>query len=239
MLYSSRRKQNCSLPARLPSIPQHVWQHSQGWECGSRNSTLGAESSMLASRSPSPEPSLCRYWWERHTSGVVWNWQKLLWTRERKGLKESGKNTSYTFRFLFRLLVLMCCELLNSCSALPQKGLCFSRDGEWFLQWNALGAPWNERSNRNNVSLIYYYAKYTWDGSAWGSSQRLCSGSSDPKSLAGSGYCWVFLTHPLRSRWVPLVFCLPGRNSQLSVLVLKFKESRLLKQKVFADCETL
>jgi len=42
---------------------------------------------MLASRCPSPEPSLCRYWWERYTAGVVWNWHKLLWTerRERKG----------------------------------------------------------------------------------------------------------------------------------------------------------
>lgn len=45
MPHSFRSKQNRSLGARPPSIPQHVWQHSQEWECGSRNSTLRAESS--------------------------------------------------------------------------------------------------------------------------------------------------------------------------------------------------
>lgn len=109
-----------------------------------------------------------------------------------------------------------CCEPLNSCSALSQKGLWLSGDGEWSLQPSNLGAPLNGRGYRNNVSLIDCFAKYTWEFSTWGSSQRCCSGSSDLNLLAGSGYFWVLLTHSCRTRWVLLVSCLPSRTSQLS-----------------------
>lgn len=43
-LYSSGRKQNCSLPALRPSIQQCVGQDSQGRERGSRNAAPGAGS---------------------------------------------------------------------------------------------------------------------------------------------------------------------------------------------------
>lgn len=145
------------------------------------------------------------------TSGVVWNWHK--WARRREERLE-GKWEKHLLHISlsFPSAVCCCCELLNSCSALSQKGLCSSGDGEWSLQLSALGAALNGRGCRSNVSLIDYSTKYTWEFSTWGSSQRCCSGSSDLKLLAGSGYCWVLLTHSCRSRRVPLISCLPSNS---------------------------
>lgn len=68
--YSSIRKQNCSLPACLPFtlqyIWQHIWQHSQGWECGSRNLTLGSESTGKAAHwqaDPYLQSQASTDWW--------------------------------------------------------------------------------------------------------------------------------------------------------------------------------
>lgn len=81
---SSRRKQNCSLPACLHFILQHIWQHSQGWECGSRNLTLGSESTGKAAIGKQTPISRAKPLQAGDTSGVVWNWHKWLWTRRRE-----------------------------------------------------------------------------------------------------------------------------------------------------------
>lgn len=98
--------------------------------------------------------------------------------------------------------------------------------------------PWMEGAIRSNVSLIDSSTKYTWEFSSWGSSQRCCSGSWDLKLLAGSGYCWVLLAHSCRSESL-LFLAFQAEPLNSPERVPKFKESRLLKQKVFADFETV
>lgn len=130
--YSSRRKQNCSLPACLPFILQHIWQHSQGWDCGSRNLTLGSESTGKAAHwqaDPYLQSQASADWWH------IWSSLELAQMpvdEEERGKvrRKVEKNASCTFHFLFHLLVCCCCELLNSCSALSQKGLWVSGGGE-------------------------------------------------------------------------------------------------------------
>lgn len=84
--YSSTRKQNCVLPACLPFILQHIWQHSQGWECGSRNLTLGSESTGKAAHwqaDPSLQSQASADWWH------IWSSLELAQVAVHK--EERGK----------------------------------------------------------------------------------------------------------------------------------------------------